>query len=305
MSVHKWIYHGKIKRHEIELNHSPDAEKLLVKLNGETLYFDSGEIKEDKNYFFLIDGILCSIQINVDDDTYKYNFQEEEILSGNRVITQDKRRLDPLIYSAITIILFILLLFLLPGTFKAFNHNQSNSSINSGSTSTTATVVIIPHSDPFYQFNANGKLYQGKIENTLKVKDQYFAPTGMPLYEGDEFEILYETNNPKKNVLFFNNPTTTQIQKYKSLAYNILINELHIYPVEDDQKQDYSNCVIHFVYNLFGVKGLSSILNKGTSPEINPYFNSTRYRELLINAAYGTNEMNCRKIYLFNIVDGL
>ena len=304
MGLHKWIYQGKVKKHLVEVNHSPESGKLMIKLNGEMMLYDYGVFDADKNYFLIIDGILCSVNVFRNKNTYRYDFVEESFAQGNRVIGslhfKQKKRLY---YFAGGLAFIFLLLFLVPFFLTGSSGSGKQLLSETGIPATAQVIFIGPElSDElkiYYSYHVNGEFVLSYFIAPLSGERIYYTPDGFPLETGDKFQVRYSKNNVRDHIFQIENPATEQVDHYKSMVSDQFLHRNGDLEVTKQQLTDYSNCVTEAVYNIYGISGLSAFyLNINGLKEGNSRI--SEYKNMLHNTTFVTEELNCRREYLFS-----
>ena len=302
MGLHKWIYQGKVKKHLVEVNHSPESGKLMIKLNGEMMLYDYGVFDADKNYFLIIDGILCSVNVFRKKNTYRYDFVEESFAQGNRVIgSLHFKKKKKLYYFAGGLVLIFLLLFLVPFFLTGSSNSDGKLLSETGMPATAQVIFIGPQSSNelkiYYSYHVNGEFVLSYFMAPLSG-GIFYTPGGFPLETGDKFQVRYSKNNVRDHIFQIENPTAEQVAHYKSMVSDQFLHKNGDLEVTKQQLMDYSNCVTEAVYNIYGISGLSAFyLNINGLMEGNSRV--SEYKTMLYNTTFTTEELNCRREYLF------
>ena len=89
MYKERWVLHGVLQQHLIELFHSPISRELLIRLDGRDLYHE--KVETNKLYQFFVDSELCEIVITKNANGFKYTLNSPEF-STSKLGKANKRK---------------------------------------------------------------------------------------------------------------------------------------------------------------------------------------------------------------------
>ena len=241
MYKERWVLHGVLQQHLIELFHSPISRELLIRLDGRDLYHE--KVETNKLYQFFVDSDLCEIVITKNANGFKYTLNSPE-LSTSKLGKANKRKnllqKFGIGFGFLSILLFII--FFGMRIIKWHHNNELSLAFeNNAAENTTTTAVIVklgPKVMPIdtsyfpekannnqnlavYAYSVNSDMYFGTVELPFNnLLQAYIAPTGWPVDTGSRFKLVYHKDDPTLNWLFLERPDSLESQRYRQLALN-------------------------------------------------------------------------------------
>lgn len=306
MPFHKWVFNGRIKKHEIEVNHDPQLQKLLIKLNGTKVVYEPDFHDTLKEYFLIIDNELCTLRVEEKQaGTFDYSLRPSTFLSGKKIISPEKKQAWQLGLAFSGVIAFFALVIFFSVTYLDLDSRNASAMEKPIATfgivhyTGTDNFNTVPETSLAYQ--AGSTRYLVSIETPNKYRDAKLAPNGMPVFIGDGFQVVYDAKNPGNAVVFFNRPNKSIQKRYEKEAHNELFISLKKFKkldVEDSALWDYCGCIIDFVSKEFGVEGLANIYFLQARENENEQHNYDSYKSLINNNIFRKRELSCRNAHL-------
>lgn len=162
---------------------------------------------------------------------------------------------------------FVALAFLGPLRFMYLKHQ-----VNQDADSVLCQVVGLNYRIMTYRYKVNGKLFHGKIR-TRKSLSQLLAGNGMPLGMGDVFMLRYSKKHPEKSYPNYKWVDENTLQGY----FEKVEERARSLSVDWKDCETCTRCLVHEVYKVGGLEGLSSLYFHSTSPLENIRHNHLRW----------------------------
>ena len=303
MGLHKWIYKGRVKKHLVEVNHSPESGKLMIKLNGEMMLYDYGitaDTNQNRNYFIIIDGALCSVNVfKKNKKKYQYDFLEEEVMAGKRIEFKKDKKQKQLYWLFGIIIILIISVALLPFYKKLFSAPVNTLSLDGAVTTGAISSIDETEGIALYEYFINGQKYHGKLNLLNKIKGSFSTPDGLPVKEGDQFEVRYDRDNFSENILLLSKPDEVLLNQYLSSVADKFKLSLRDLEVDNQKLTNYCNCLSETIFENFGLIGLSLFYHNLNLPKDETGFKQNDFQLILKSPVYFSKEVECREDHLF------
>lgn len=293
MQKREWAYYGRIKQHLVELIHLPDANRAVVKLNGNVLFNETITIGEKQTFSFFIDEEFCEIKLNpTPNNLYAYEFiahQYSTTQYGKRQKWRDY--LQKIGVGGGVAVFLCLFLFLI---YRFASQKQANNDIQYGGISTTAQIIRIEaqvRNSPadslplvrtriYYHYNYQKRPYTAETTLWLVHKnDTLYTPIGLPLQKENEFEVLFSTQKPEQNQLRLDHPSDAQIGKYWLDVREKCTKNPNIAPILN--KNVYCDCLIAELINRYDINALAQFYHQFTPPTPRLQYNSITYQQFM------------------------
>jgi len=285
MNRFNWTYvDSRGHQNRIGLMHGAQSGHLLIYCNTKIILIDF-KVLQSKTYSVFIEDELCEISIERKENKFYYGFdinkKADTPLNRSRKETDKKHLFQSLLFvGAFFSCIALVVYFFFNGVPK------KSTPIDINYTDTTFAKIFLIDKDYIkYSFIAKDQTYS--FPQNINQKE-IFPLSAFPLQNGDEFQVTYDANNPKRNKLLLENPTNRQLEKYASEAAKI---EAATHYTIDVKK---ANCRIEIAYELEGIKGLAKFYNQNKSSQENPLFNELTYKKLTRDIPFQQKaEENC------------
>lgn len=301
MQKREWVYHGRIKQHLVEVLHAVEAEKIIIRLNGAVLFEEILPRGETKSFRFFIDEELCEVKVATQQPHkhYTYELIAHEFSTSQFGKRQKWRDRWQKIGFGVAIAA-ILLLFVVPVAYYTWKQQHASSDFRAGGISTPAQVIRIeaqPRNTPpdslplvrvrlYYTYKVQQKPITAETTMWLLYqRDTLFAPTGMPLFKGDTFEVLFVAQNPEQSQLRLEHPTDEQLGRYWLMARDKCLQNHDPLPMNTDKAQ-YCDCLLYDLVNAYDLVAFAHFYH-----QFDPPTPRTRYHRLAYEQWIGQRDL--------------
>lgn len=278
MANFNWVYHNDAgSRYVVGVFHGDNTGHLMVYCNMRIVLIDFN-VLQSANYSFFIEDELCEMIITRKPDRFEYDFRV-----NREVDTPENRRWRAqarsnkikawLLVGSFVTVLAVVVGWLL---YRQYNPPDRLDELLSGpKASETVGRVFVENrqSDSLtirYAFVANSMAFEEKGRQPALA-----LSNGMPLESGDEFMVRYASSQPFVNRIYFDRPTTAQVQRYRD---RVTAKHLSLNP---DITEERARCLIEIAYDLKGLSGLADFYFQDASPQQNPTHNEITYKRLV------------------------
>ena len=294
MNQLNWTYLDDMgNQHQVGVAHGEESGNLLIYVNAEIVKIDF-KVFEPKSYTFFIEQELCAIHLDKNESGFLYSFKIDKKvdtpLNRMRKKTEKKHLFQSFAYLGVLAFIVFFTTFGMTMWNSQDKVNLKAHLVSKGQ-ETTGRIYINPEGHSKFvshNFIVQGRTYSSK--KNIKNKKPIMSGNGMPLEEGDEFLVKYMPNNPNLHEIYFNKPTDTQVDIYKSRV----IARLRDWHPEYDYQ--YCTCLANTVLEIKGTKGLADLYFQKTPSVENAKHNTSSFQSLMngpsIKAAL---EKNCGK----------
>lgn len=293
MQKREWAYYGHLKQHLVELLHLPDADRVVIKLNGAVLFDEQLPLGNGKTFSFFIDDEFCEIKIAAQDKRqYQYDFIAHRFSTtsfGKQQKWQD--RLQKIGVAGGIIALFTF--FLIPVGYYLLRQQTVNNDFNAGGISTPAQVIRIELQERntpidslplvrtrlYYSYHYQKHNYTAETTQWLYLQnDTVYTPAGLPLFKDDAFEVLFAAQNPTQNQLRLDRPTDVQLGKYWLFAREKCTRNRDPLPPATDKNQ-YCDCLLYELVNQYDLVALAQFYHQFDPPTPRLRYHRTTYEQ--------------------------
>jgi len=282
----RWTYVGKPgEKAHVGLFHGRRTGHVLIHCNARILVIDFG-VLDTKSYSFFINHELCEIRLKHKGDRlfhYTFHIDKKADTPLNRARRKQERK-----HWALTLLFFGGMAALI--TLGAWGMQrlmaQSTSGIGGSyliedGLRTVGRIQLDSLSglvNAQYQFVAFNEVYNGKVNDFSR--NEILLENGMPLEAGDEFEVLFDRENPKNNRILLDSPTERQITLYKERTAS-RHRQLH-----SDLFPPFVRCLVEVAFELEGIDGLADFYFQDRSPSEYEKHNRQSYLRLTRDLPY-------------------
>jgi hypothetical protein len=306
MHKREWAYYGRVKQHLVELMHLPDANRAIVRLNGNVLFDETITGNEAPVFSFFIDEEFCQIKLTpINAHQFEYTFVAHQYSTTQYGKQQKWRDRLQKIGVGGGIMLFLCLL-LLPLAYYYWQQQRSNNDFQYGGISTVGQIIRIepqvrntpPDSLPlvrtriYYQYKYQKRSYTAETTTWLYHKnDTTYTPQGFPLQKGDELDVLFGAKNPEQSQLRLDHPSDTQISKYWLDARQQCLKNNEAIP--NMEKILYCDCLIYELINRYDFSALAQLLHQFSPPAPRFPYNQLSYQQFMNQREQRIIKDNC------------
>ena len=297
MHQESWIYRGKLKKHLLQLSHDFSKGTMVMTLDGTTLAEDKLESNErEKTFQFFIDQELCEVKVIREGKKFVYKFIPH-IYSTSKVGKTRKKAARWELISVNSGVAFITVGLLLTVVYFTFFSNYSTSPLSLGGLTTVATITEINANKEHVvkQGEGGAKILRGNIRYKFKVLDKwyfgdaylykkmpyyYLAQTGLPIQTGDEFLVLYDSENPDRHKFLLDRPSEQKLKQYHLYARESCLKNLPS-AISTDKELQYCECLKAYLFEQYDLKGLAMMIHQTKERTEFRDFNREVYQEFM------------------------
>lgn len=280
-------------RHRVGLYHGDRTGHLAIYCDMRVVQVDFG-VKESRMYSFFIEDDLCEVRLVKVHGRFSYEFNVNTDV--DTPLNQARKKRDRKNRLAIGSLVGALAL-VLAGIFALVHYNQQQeerrrlsayslfsqpaeqaaATLKKNGRRTSTCLLIVQdagHRMAYYGFNSPGNMrVYGKFSVTNA--DPIILPSGMPLSDGDTFEVLYSPDDPQIHLVDFAEPDSATQYKYLQQA---VLAEQAAHP---DKTARQCSCLANTVFEEAGWQALGNLIFQQKAPEDSPKFNADSYQRLI------------------------
>lgn len=274
MAQFQWTVLGVTgKKYEVGLYHGDKSGHLLVHCNG-NIVLTEFHVQETKNYSFFLDDELYELLVEKKEPGFAFSLTPNKTADTpmNRRIWEHDRK--NLLKSIAFFAGMFLIVFGIVNAMSRYKSKQKTPTYdNSFSIKKQTTVRILIDSSNFsqkYFYVAEAQPYSGDI-GSLSLKN---SPL-FPIQSGDEFVLNYAQTAPANHEILWQQPTETQIKKYRSRT------EIAHQKANPNYSQDKVFCEMDLAFQVAGERGLAQLFYQSTDVSENAVFNKISYQKFI------------------------
>ena len=271
--------------------HNTVNGNLLVSCGTEVILAEF-DVMDSKSFSFFFDEELLRIDIIKKGNQYTYNLQSDKEVNtplNQRRAEEKKERRKTNYLGLIMGFIFIVASGLIVAGVIFLHQNHLKKLRHADGVFTTGTILVTKTAYSFafsYVYGATNKTIFKNIEYFEERNP--ISPNGLPFYQNDEFNVLYEKKQPDNHEIQYDNPTDNQIIRYQNRTRNI---HLQFNPSITDSL--YCDCLTQMAYDLSGLDGYAHFTFQKTPPSKNKEHNIKTYLEFINTTAFREKASLC------------
>ena len=262
----------------------------MVYLNGQIIHVEF-KVYEAHSFSFMLEEEMMDVEVQKRGDKFRYNCTRNETVDtplnldrrARAAEERKKSRRSNWTFGA-AFATFVLVTTAVIGYFTRTTIDPE------AGKSTIATIGVTKRGDNYWvtpTFEAKAYNDAMRIEpiGTYQGRTTYYeegplTPFGMPLQDGDEYEIYYRLADPGNYIIQYEKPTYGQLQNLLRRTQQQLRNSSYAYSRRE------SNCRVTAAYRLSGLEGLGKLYHIETSPAQGAAFDSLQYKAFVAREEY-------------------
>ncbi len=177
-----------------------------------------------KSYSFFIDEELCEVSVERKNNRFYYNFKIDNTvdtpLNRKRRKTERKHFFQALGFFG-SLLFLIALLFVFLWRKEPQSLSDKAQLLDRVGLETTGVIFPVSGNQNKWKYSfvtGDSKVIHSEVELPLASSKREELALGMPLKRGDEFQVLYDPNNPSQNLMQLNQPSGLQKERYRKLV---------------------------------------------------------------------------------------
>ena len=277
MAEFHWTVLGKTgNKYEVGLFHSDKTGHLLVHCNSKPILIDFF-IKDTSEYSFFLDDELFELTIEKKEGIFLYGLKSNTTADTplNRAVKH--RDKSDLIKTALVFAGFLALLagfvFGIPYYQNKRMEAKKEVLLAQGGVAAELQVKRKDGAELLsYFFVADGATISGSVDPNLSERG---FRSFFPIENDDVFFVRYLRDNPQIHVIFWNKPSSNQVEKYK-----IRCRKVHQRKHLDFSKEKVA-CEINLAFELDSLRGLAEFYFQSANKVESPNFNKNTYEKYI------------------------
>ena len=286
MATFNWTYvSDNSEQYQVGLVHSEKEGHVLIHVNGKITTIDFN-VRESKTYSFFLGHELCRIEFDQRGSAgtfYDFKIDRKVDTPLNQARRQRERKHLRQSLALVGGILGVMLLVVILARLLGTTDPQELIMEQLAEASNRAIAVVqvkLGDGKPSisYQFEAEGKPVQ--VDFNYERSFEVLRGQVLPLASGDEFFVRYLPDNPRINMIDFNAPSRSQLERYRE---RVEATHARLHP---EIPASLAACEVAAAYEAAGTNGLADVLYQEETAGGNPVNNKLTYGRLIRTVAY-------------------
>ena len=286
MATFNWTYvSDNSEQYQVGLVHGEQEGHVLIHVNGKIVTIDFN-VRESKTYSFFLGHELCRIEFDQRGKAgtyYDFKIDRKVDTPLNQARKQRERKHLRQSLALVGGILGLMLLVVMLARLAGPDNPQEIIAAQLAEASNRAIAVVqvkLGNGKPSisYAFEADGKPVQ--VDFNYERSFEVLRGQVLPLASGDEFFVRYLPDNPRINLIDFNAPSRSQLERYRE---RVVQTHARLHP---EIPRDLAACEVEAAYTAAGTDGLADVLYQEETASANPVNNKLTYGRLIRSVAY-------------------